>query len=198
MKVKSLWLVLLPALAVGAAAQESRQDISLSGSGLLSTSVSGNPSISSKSAFGGLASYRYMLTPRSGLELNYQYGQTNFNYGGFYPSSVYVHARFQELSGAYVYNRNYGNFNPFLEGGIAGFVFSPIKGDGTSVIDVAQNTNVGVFYGAGLAYQISPSFDIRAEYRGLIVKEPSFSVPGLRTGVYQNLNNPVLGIAYHF
>jgi opacity protein-like surface antigen len=198
MKCKSLWLVLLPALAVGAVAQESRQDISVSGSGILSTSVSGNPSVSSNNAFGGLVSYRYMLTPRSGLELNYQYGQTQFHYGGFYPSPVYVDSRFQELSGAYVYNRNYGNFNPFVEAGIGGYVFSPIKGSQTSVTDVSQNTNIGVFYGGGVAYQISPSFDIRAEYRGLIIKEPSFSIPGLRTGLYQNLNNPVIGIAYHF
>ena len=39
---------------------------------------------------------------------------------------------------------------------------------------------------------------LRAEYRGVLIKEPSFSFKGLRTGVYQNLNNPVVGIAYHF
>ena len=92
----------------------------------------------------------------------------------------------------------FGNFNPFAEAGVGGYVFSPIKDPGTSVFDVAQNTNIGAFYGVGVAYQISPSFDIRAEYRGLIIKIPSFSLPGARTGVYQNVNDPVIGIAYHF
>jgi opacity protein-like surface antigen len=192
MKVKSLWLVLLPALAVGAAAQESRQDISLSPTAFVGTGVKGTPAEGSATSLGGLASYRYMLTPRSGLELNYQYSETAFTYPGFYCSAqagcspLRVKARFQELSGAYVYNRNYGNFNPFVEGGLGG------------LIDVAQNTNIGVFYGAGLAYQISPSFDVRVEYRGLIAKIPSFSIPGARTGIYDNISNPVIGIAYHF
>jgi opacity protein-like surface antigen len=191
-------MVLLPALAVSALAQESRQDASVSLTGITPTSVPGTPSAQSNAALGALVSYRYMLTPRSGLEVNYQYGQTTFYYNGFYTSPVYVHTRFQELSGAYVYNRNYGNFNPFVEAGVGGYIFTPLKDGQTSVYDVNQNTNIGLFYGAGLAYQISPSFDIRAEYRGLVIKEPSFSIQGLRTGIYQNLNNPVIGIAYHF
>jgi opacity protein-like surface antigen len=198
MKRISLWMVLIPVLAAGALAQESRQDVSVSLTGITPTHVSGTPSAESDPALGALVSYRYMLTPRSGLELNYQYGQTTFYYGGFYPAPVYVHTRMQEISGAYVYSRNYGNFNPFVEGGIGGIIFTPLKDAETSVYDVNQNTNIGVFYGAGLAYQISPSFDIRAEYRGLVIKEPSFNITGVRTGIYQNLNNPVIGIAYHF
>ncbi len=33
-------------------------------------------------------------------------------------------------------------------------------------------------YGAGIAYEISPSFDIRAEYRGLVTKVPTFGETG--------------------
>jgi opacity protein-like surface antigen len=207
MKRKSLWLVLLPALTLCAAAQESRQDISISGSGVIGVSVPGLPAATSNSALGGLVSYRFMVTPRSGLEANYQYSQTQYQYTGFYncqnPNgsscpSLFVHTRQQEISGAYVYNMTFGNFNPFAEAGVGGYVFSPIKDPGTSIFDVAQNTNIGAFYGVGVAYQISPSFDIRAEYRGLIIKIPSFSLPGARTGVYQNVSDPVIGIAYHF
>lgn len=207
MKRKSLWLVLVPALALSALAQESRQDISVSGSGVIGVSVPGLPAVTSNIALGGLVSYRYMVTPRSGLELNYQYSQTQFQYTGFYncqnPNgttcpSLFVHARQQEISGAYVYNLSFRNWNPFAEVGAGGYIFTPIQDAKTSVFDVAQNTNIGAFYGVGAAYQISPSFDIRAEYRGLIIKVPSFSIPGARTGVYQNINDPVIGIAYHF
>src|SRR5580698_9043755 len=207
MKRKSLWLVLLPALAVCAMAQESRQDISVSASGVIGVNVQGLPAAQSNSALGGLVSYRYMVTPRSGLEVNYQYSQTQYQFTGFYHcvnpngtpcASLFVHTRQQEISGAYVYNMTFGNFNPFAEVGVGGYVFTPIHDSMTSVFDVSQNTNIGAFYGAGVAYQISPSFDIRAEYRGLLIKIPSFSFPGARTGVYQNVSDPVIGIAYHF
>ena len=39
-------------------------------------------------------------------------------------NNVLVHDRFQEISGAYVHNFTYKNFNPFLEGGPGGFIFS--------------------------------------------------------------------------
>jgi opacity protein-like surface antigen len=102
------------------------------------------------------------------------------------------------MSTAYVYNRNYGNWNPFVEGGIGVYIFSPIKGTGTTVLDTSQNTSPGGVYGGGLAYQISPSFDIRAEYRGQLLKVPAFNIPGAKTGVYKNISDPVIGIAYHF
>jgi opacity protein-like surface antigen len=141
-----------------------------------------------------------MLTPRSALELNYQYSQMAFHYPTFAASNGYarVHARYQEISGAYVYSRNYGRYNPFVEAGIGGFIFSPLQDGGTTTYSVAQNTNIGAMYGAGLAYQISPSFDIRVEYRGLLMKVPSFSNNDFRTGVYTNWSNPAIGIAYHF
>jgi opacity protein-like surface antigen len=64
-----------------------------------------------------------------------------------------------------------------------------------------QQTNIGGMYGAGIAYEISPSFDIRAEYRGFVTKVPNFGNPGnykLDTNKYYNIYNPVLGVAYHF
>jgi opacity protein-like surface antigen len=203
MKRKSLCLVLLPAaLAVGAMAQESRQDISLSASTILKTNVTGGGINNATSTWvvGGLASYRYMLTPRSALEVNYQYSQMTFHYPTFSSDVGYarIHSRYQEISGAYVYNMNFGNFNPFVEAGVGGFIFSPLQDGGTSTYTVSQNTNIGAMYGAGLAYQISPSFDIRAEYRGLLLKYPSFNQTDFRTGVYTNFSNPVIGIAYHF
>jgi outer membrane immunogenic protein len=200
MKRKLVWLVLLPALAVAAVAQESRQDVSLSATGLFPTTVYGNDVIAQgRNVLGGLASYRFMLSPRNALEGNYQYSQEiyNFNSGnGAY--SVKVHARVQEFSAAYVFNLNYGNFNPFIEVGPAGFIMSPILDSSTSTLDVTKNTSIGAIYGVGLAYEISPSFDIRGEFRGLLMKEPSFNVPAISTNRYTNVINPTIGVAYHF
>ena len=195
-----LFLLLLPVMAVPSFAQESRQDISVSGSGLLAPFASGNDvQLHSTPGYGALTSYRFQLTPHGGLELNFQYDQ---NVQHFITNSLnnHIHDRFMEFSGGYVYSFNFKNFNPFIEGGPAAFMFSPIDDAKTNTFGISRNTNVGGFYGAGIAYEISPSFDIRAEYRGLILKTPTFNYPGndFRTNVYYNIYNPVIGIAYHF
>jgi opacity protein-like surface antigen len=62
-----------------------------------------------------------------------------------------------------------------VEGGPAGLIFLPIRNTGTTSLDVKQQTEIGAMYGAGFAYEISPSFDIRAEYRGYVTKVPTFN-----------------------
>lgn len=196
-----LFLCLLPLVAVPAFAQESRQDVSVSGSAVIPPFASGNAvQLHATVGYSGaLASYRYMLTPHGALELNYQYTQNVMHY--IFPSGNYhIHDRVQEISGAYVYSFNFKNFNPFVEAGIAGLMFTPIDDAKTNTFNISRNTNIGGLYGAGIAYEISPSFDIRAEYRGLVVKTPTFNYPGndLRTNVYYNIFDPVIGVAYHF
>jgi outer membrane immunogenic protein len=199
MKKILLSLALLPVLAATGFAQESRQDASLSLAGLIPPHVVGNTvqQDATIGIYGALASYRYMLTPRSALELNYQYNQdvqkylTSFN-------AIRVHARFQEISGAYVYNFTFRNFNPFIEAGIGGYIFGPIIDQKTTDLDAKKSTNVGALYGGGIAYELSPSWDIRAEYRGIVVKAPNFGLEQYRTNRYYNINNPTIGVAYHF
>ncbi len=199
MKRNLVWLVLLPALAVAAVAQESRQDVSVGVTGLFPVTVYGNSVIAqSRNVMGGLASYRFMLSPRNALEANYQYSQEYYNYNSGNAYLVRIHARVQEFSAAYVYNLNFGNFNPFVEVGPAGFILSPLLDSGTSTLDSSKNTSIGGIYGVGLAYEISPSFDIRGEFRGLIMKEPSFNIQAISTNRYTNVSNPTIGIAYHF
>ena len=199
MKKMMLLGALLLGVAVQGQAQESRQDVSVSGFEVLAPNVNGLgvfPAHQTKTT-GGLLSYRYMLTPRSALELNYGFAQntiryTNASFGGF------VHTRQEEISGAYVYSRTYGRYNPFVEGGIGGVIYTPIKDNGTSDLDAKQNTNVGALFGGGVAYEISPSFDIRVEYRGFVLKTPDFGVASFKTNRYFVSSTPAIGIAYHF
>jgi opacity protein-like surface antigen len=63
---------------------------------------------------------------------------------------------------------------------------------------------MAAFYGAGIAREISPSFDIRVEYRGIVTKVPTFNYPAsngtdpLATNKWYNIYEPVIGVAYHF
>jgi opacity protein-like surface antigen len=199
MKKILLSLALLSFSAAAGFAQESRQDASLSWAGLFPPHVVGNTvqQDGTIGVYGVLASYRYMLTPRSALELNYQYNQNVTKYLTSF-NSIRVHTRMQEISGAYVRTFTFRNFNPFAEVGIGGYIFGPIKDQKTTDLDAKQSTNIGALYGGGIAYELSPSWDIRAEYRGIVVKAPNFGLEQYRTNRYYNISNPTIGVAYHF
>jgi opacity protein-like surface antigen len=191
-------------LAVGVAAgraQESRQDVSISGTGLIEPFIASSTDVQvhSNAAYGALASYRFMLTPSSAVEANYGITyQNSFQYLVGNTNHYSVKVRTQEISAAYVRSFNFRKFNPFLEAGPMALIFLPIRDMGTTTLDGKQQTDVGVLYGGGIAYEISPSFDIRAEFRGQVTKVPSFSISSFSTNKYFNIYNPTLGVAYHF
>jgi opacity protein-like surface antigen len=201
MKKTMLLLGALMFSAVAGHAQESRQDVSISGTVPFAPQVTGNSVQKNTSmTLGLLASYRYMLTPRSALEANYSYAQNTQYYQVYGKAYGGIHILQQEASVAYVYNLNFKNFNPFLEVGPGAIIFSPLKDNGTTNLDAKQTTGIGALFGGGVAYELSPSFDIRAEYRGFFVKTPDFSVPGsiFKTNRYEVVSTPAIGIAYHF
>jgi opacity protein-like surface antigen len=141
-----------------------------------------------------------MLTPRSALEVNYGYQQNTQYYQVFGRANGGIHTLQMEFSAAYVFNLNFKRFNPFVEAGPGLMIFSPLKDAGTTNLDAKRNTNVGALFGGGVAYELSPSWDIRAEYRGFLVKTPTFSLPNglFNTNRYEVISTPSIGIAYHF
>jgi len=187
--------------AVAGYAQESRQDVSISATAAFAPQVHGNAvQKDTTMTIGILASYRYMLTPRSALELNYAYAQNTQKYTVFGKAQGGIHTLQSEYSAAYVYSMNFGNFFPFAEAGPGIMVYHPLRDNGTFQLDAKSNTVIGGIFGAGVAYEISPSFDVRAEYRGFVGKTPSFGLPGdiFKTNKYQVTSSPSIGIAYHF
>jgi outer membrane immunogenic protein len=198
---KMMLLGVLLMLAARGYAQESRQDVSFSGTGFFGPQVNGNGAqLNTNGSLGLLTSYRYMLTPHSALELNYSFTQNQHIYRVSFngPEGQRIHAREQEITGAYVYSMTFKRFNPFAEIGVGGLIFSPIRDYSTQTLDTKQNTNIGGLFGAGLAYELSPSWDIRLEYRGFITKAPDFGVQNFKTNRYEVFSIPAVGVAYHF
>ena len=200
-------LLLLVVCAAAGRAQESRQDVSLSGVGLIEPFVASSTDVQvhSNYALGALGSYRFMLTPNSALEVNYGITyQNRFRYVIGNTNIIPITARTQEISGAFVRSFTFRKFNPFVEAGPAALIFLPIRNSGTGSIDAKQQTDIGALYGAGIAYEISPSFDIRAEYRGIVTKVPNFGLgsgnttENLTTNKWFNVFEPTVGVAYHF
>ena len=207
MKKIVIVLCLLAGFAAAGSAQESRQDISISGMGLIAPFIASSTDVQvhSNYALGALASYRFMLTPNSALEANYGVTyQNSYTYLVANSLTVPILTRTQEISAAFVRSFVFRKFNPFVEAGPAGLIFLPIRNSGTGTYDAKQQTSVGVLYGAGFAYEISPSFDIRAEYRAYITKVPTFGLgsgnttENLTTNKWFNIFVPTVGVAYHF
>ena len=99
-KMMLLGALLVCAAAVGNA-QESRQDFSASATGVFGPEVHGlGVQENTLSALGFLASYRYSVTPRSGLEINYGYLQNSEKFTPPGRGTVYVHTRQEEITGA--------------------------------------------------------------------------------------------------
>ncbi|MFY9853821.1 MAG: outer membrane beta-barrel protein [Terracidiphilus sp.] len=199
-KIAFIAFLLIVCVAAGSA-QESRQDISLSGTGLVEPFIASatDVQVSANRAFGAMVSYRFMLTPSSAVEANYGITYQNTIHYVISNTNHYdVLTRTQEMSAAYVRSFNFRKYNPFIEAGPAAFIFLPIRNSGTTSLDVKQQTDIGAIYGAGVAREISPSFDIRAEFRGMVTKVPTFGDTTLTTNKWYNIYNPVIGVAYHF
>lgn len=198
--MKTMVLGVLMASAAAGLAQESRQDASVSAIGVFTPTVNGTGGVrqSATTAVGFLGSYRYMVTPRSALEANYSFAQYSTRYVTNFQPNFRVHTRQQELSVAYVYSLNFHNFSPFAEVGVGALIFSPIRDFATTNLDLKRTTGIGALFGAGVAYEISPSFDVRAQYRGFAVKSPNFGLDQLNAKRYEVISIPTIGVAYHF
>jgi len=209
---KTMLLGVLMLSAAAGYAQESRQDVSFSGAGYFGPTVHGANGVRdvyTTGALGLLTSYRYMVTPRSALEVNYSFVQDQFRYldstntnnqPGFpqYAQGQRIHSREQEITAAYVYSLNLKRFSPFAEVGVGTLIFTPVLDSGTQLIGTKGSKGVAGLFGGGLAYELSPSFDIRVEYRGFVTKTPSFGITDFNANRYEVLSMPVIGVAYHF
>ena len=123
MKKIVLCAFLLGVCASAGWAQESRQDVSLSGMGLVEPFIASQTDVQvhSTPAYGGLVSYRFMLTPSSALEANYGITYQNkitfdISSTNFYP----VNTRTQEISAAYVRSFTFRNAETKIEKAILG------------------------------------------------------------------------------
>jgi opacity protein-like surface antigen len=197
---KTMLLGVLMLSAAAGYAQESRQDVSFSGTGIFGPTVhgAGNVQQSMTGALGLLLSYRYMVTPRSALEANYSFAQDNQKYFVSFEPNARIHSRQQEATVAYVYSLNLKRFSPFAEVGVGTLIFTPVLDSGTNLLGTKSSKGIAGLFGGGLAYELSPSFDIRVEYRGFVTKTPSFGQPNFNANRYEVISMPTLGVAYHF
>jgi opacity protein-like surface antigen len=198
MKKLLLLFCLLPMLAATGFAQESRQDASISYLGTYQPTITGN-AVTQTSDWGKgvLLSYRFMLTPSSAIEGNYSYSQFNTKFAAPFTNSMF-HTSLQEGSVAYVRSFVYKKFNPFAEAGAAMLLFDPINDTGTNTNAGARTKATALLFGGGIAYELSPSWDLRVQYRGEVFKSIDFGIGQYKTNRWYVMQQPAIGFAYHF
>jgi opacity protein-like surface antigen len=205
MKKLVVLICLLPLLAGIGFAQGARQDINLSADITVQPYVEGSDFVRLKSTLGpGLyVGYRYLLTPNGAIEANYSYTRfiskfTNLQAPSLNTINVRVYTSMQESTFAYVRSFNFKKFNPFLEGGGGLLYFSPEGSIKTTSYDTQQVNSLTIIAGGGIAYELSPSWDLRVQYRAQIFKPTDYGIKALSVGREYIMSQPAIGFAYHF
>lgn len=198
MKKLFLLFCLLPMLVAAGFAQESRQDVSLSAIGTYQPTITGNAvTQTSTLGKGALVGYRFMLTPSGALEGNYQYSQFDMKYRGPFNQARF-HTSMQEGSIAYVRSFVFKNFNPFGEAGVGYLRFAPVNDTGTTTLAGSTTRQKMLLVGGGIAYELSPSWDLRVQYRAEVFKSIYFGLEQFKTNRWYVMQQPAIGFAYHF
>ncbi len=201
MKKLFFLLCLLPMLATFGRAQEMRQDVSLSLMDTIQPYVEGGApnDVRAKATMGPgmLLSYRFQMTPNGAAEANYSYTRYTEKFTTSF-ASARVFTSVQEATVAYVRTIPFKKFNPFAEFGGGVLFFFPLGSIKTTTYDAQQVNTLVALAGGGIAYEISPSWDLRLAYRGYVSKPQNFGINIYSTGRWYIVSQPSIGFAYHF
>lgn len=192
-------------LLSSAAAAQVPVDVSISGAGVFSRTVSSSSGTvtdkptESVAVFGTI---RYHFNRLHAAEINIGHTR-NSQLFEIPPDTYRIISDITEFSGAYVFTPfSAGKWQPFLLGGVAGLRFSP----GNTYIDQVQTnlgqtsaTTLGFLYGVGTDYRVWGHLGVRLQYRGLLYKNPDFGVPSrFYTGMRSHMAEPAVGVVFKF
>jgi len=188
-------------LGASAAAQESRSEISLQGTGLFTKDTTGQGTTQRATETGGfLVGYRYHFNRWLAGEGVYGYGRSTQQF--FAPAGLSrIQANVHQATGGFVVGLPAParfRVHPYVlaEGGA--LVFDP-TGNTFGAVPGAQKQTVGVFaYGGGADLPIFNHISLRAEYRGLVYSAPDFGIKELSTNTITHAAQPSAGIVFRF
>jgi len=188
-------------LGASAAAQESRSEISLQGTGLFTKDTTGQGTTQRATETGGfLVGYRYHFNRWLAGEGVYGYGRSTQQF--FAPAGLSrIQANVHQATGGFVVSLPAParfRVHPYVlaEGGA--LVFDP-TGNTFGAVPGAQKQTVGVFaYGGGADLPIFNHISLRAEYRGLVYSAPDFGIKELNTNTITHAAQPSAGIVFRF
>lgn len=191
----------LLALTISAAAQESRSEVSLQGTGFFTKDTTGQGTTERTTNAGGLLiGYRYHINRWLAAEAVYGYDRNTQQY--FTPTELSrIQANVHQATGGFVFRLPAParfRISPYVlaEGGA--LVFDP-TGNPFGTFPGAQRQATGVFvYGGGADFPVVKHVSLRAEYRGLVYRIPDFGLTALNTNTTTHTAQPSAGIVFRF
>ena len=192
---------LLLGMTAVAAAQESRSEISLQGTGFFTKDTAGQGITQRSTNTGGfLLGYRYHFNRWLAAEAVYGYDRNTQQF--FAPAALSrIQANVHQATGGFVFRVPAParfRISPYVlaEGGA--LVFDP-TGNTFGAVPGAQSQSTGVFvYGGGADFPIVRHVSLRAEYRGLVYSAPDFGLASLNTNTINHTAQPSAGIVFRF
>ena len=188
-------------VSLAASAEENRSEMSLQGTGLFTSSTTGNGTAYSATESGGfLGTYRYDLNHWISVEGAYGYSVDTQKYS-LSSGAFRIQSGIHDFTGSLVLNlpsRHHSRMNPYLLIGGGALRFAP-TGNQFNTLSNAQGQTKGAFvYGLGVNYAIYKGLSLRAEYRGLVYSTPDFGFGALATNSMTHTAVPSIGISYRF
>jgi opacity protein-like surface antigen len=187
-------------LTLGAAAQESRSEVSLQGTGFFTQDTNGQGTSRTTTNTGGfLLGYRYHINRWLAAEANYGFDrdtQRYFSTSGLSRVQSDVHT----ATAAAVVNLPFriSRLSPYVLGGGGSLVFHP-TGNAGGFVSGADTQAKGTFlYGAGVNYTLTRHLSLLAEYRGYVYKDADFGLKSLNTDSWTHTAQPSAGIVFRF
>jgi len=171
-------------ISLAASAQENRSEISLQGSGLFTSSTTGNGTAYSATDSGGfMGTYRYHLNHWISVEGAYGYSVNTQKYS-LSSAAFRIPSGMHDFTGSLVMSlpaRSHSRMNPYLLVGGGALRFAPTNNQFNTISDAQGQTKGAFVYGAGVNYGIYEGLSLRAEYRGLVYSTPDFGFGALTT-----------------
>jgi opacity protein-like surface antigen len=166
-----------------------------------STSSDGTRTLTPTNSLEILGSIRWRFSRIHSLELNLGHTYNSEIYA-VPPDSFRIAASVFEYSGAYLFSPfSTKKFEPFVFAGGGALRFSPqstlIDGN-TASLGAASQTSLAFLYGGGTEYRLWRVFRLRAEYRGLLYRNPDFTISRLFTGSRGHMAEPSLAVVAKF
>jgi outer membrane immunogenic protein len=185
-------------LSMTMAAQETRSELSVQGTGFFTKDTSGNGIKRDTTKTGGLlVGYRYQITRWLAAEANYGYDRNTQAYFG---STVgRVQSNIHQITGSAVVKLpGFARIQPYALAGGGGLLFDPRGNSGDNFGSATWQARGAFLYGGGADYAFTKHLSFRAEYRGLVYKAPNFNLASLNTGSWTHTAQPSAGVAFHF
>lgn len=194
----SLTLVLFFTLA--AAAQESRSEFSLQGTGFFTKSSLNNGITYDATETGGfLGTYRYHFNHWLSVEGAYGFDRNTQKYS-LSSGELRIQSNINQTTAALIVGLPAAakrRISPYMLLGGGALIFDPVSNQVNTVAAASSQTKGAFVYGAGMNYAILRRVSLRLEYRGLVYNAPDFGF-GLTQNSITHTAEPSAGLAFRF